>query len=67
MSTVAEIEAAITRLSSEELTALRDWFDEFDAEAWDRQFEKDALSGTLDAAIGDEVRKAWREGRCPEL
>jgi hypothetical protein len=49
MSSVPEIEAAISKLSREELTALRNWFQEFDAEAWDRQLE-------------DDVRAAWMSG-----
>ena len=67
LTTVADLQAAVAKLSDEEFAAFRGWFEEFDAEAWDRQFEKDALSGALDAAIGDEVRKAWREGRCAEM
>ncbi len=67
LTTLEEIEAAVAKLSNEQLSAFRNWFDGFDADAWDRQFEKDALSGALDAAIGDEVRKAWREGRCAEM
>jgi hypothetical protein len=47
MSTVTEIESAISKLSREELAAFRAWFEDFDAEAWDRQFEEDAKSGRL--------------------
>jgi hypothetical protein len=66
MSTVAEIEAAVIKLSNEELAAFRDWFNEFDADAWDRRFEKDALSGRLDA-LGEEALQDLREGRCTDL
>lgn len=48
-SRVLEIEDAIRRLTREDLTRFRDWFFEFDAEAWDRQFERDAEAGRLDA------------------
>ena len=48
MSTVKDIEAAVRKLSSQELSAFRAWFAEFDAEAWDRQFQKDAEAGHLD-------------------
>ena len=54
MSTVQEIEAAVRQLSREELGAFRDWFADFDAEAWDRQFEADAQAGRLDA-LADEA------------
>jgi hypothetical protein len=34
-------------LTAAELTAFRQWFTAFDAEAWDRQLERDSVSGTL--------------------
>lgn len=48
MNTITEIETAIRNLSSPDLAALRTWFDEFAAQAWDRQIEEDAASGRLD-------------------
>jgi hypothetical protein len=49
MSTVKEIESAISQLSRDDLSELRVWFTSFDADAWDRQIEQDAQSGRLDA------------------
>ena len=66
MGTVLEIESAISKLSREELSALRDWFKEFDAEAWDKQFEEDVQAGRLDA-LGDKALRDMREGRYTEL
>ncbi|MCE0521298.1 MAG: hypothetical protein LV480_00110 [Methylacidiphilales bacterium] len=66
MGTVLEIESAISKLSREELSALRAWFKEFDAEAWDRQFEEDVKAGRLDA-LADEALRDLREGRCTDL
>ncbi len=66
MSNVPEIEAAVKELSREELAKFRRWFQEFDAEAWDRQFEGDALSGKLDA-LADEALEDLRSGRCTDL
>ena len=66
MSTVAEIEAAIRKLADEDLVALRAWFAEFDASAWDRQFERDVADGRLDA-LADEALQDWRGGRCTDL
>ena len=61
MSTVKEIESAVSKLSRAELQSFRSWFQEFDAEAWDKQFEQDVRAGRLDAladeALGD-VRAA---------
>jgi hypothetical protein len=66
MSTVQEIETAISRLTPQEMTIFRDWFVKFDAEAWDRQFEKDVAAGHLDA-LADEAVRDLREGRTTEL
>ena len=66
MSTVTEIESAVSKLSREELAAFREWFQEFDADAWDRQFEDDALAGRLDT-MGKEAVGDLRAGRCTDL
>jgi hypothetical protein len=55
MLTVKEIETEVTRLSREELARFRAWFDEFDAQAWDRQFEIDASSGKLDLLANSAI------------
>ena len=41
MSSVNEIETAVSKLSRTELLAFRDWFSKFDAAAWGKQFEAD--------------------------
>ena len=66
MSAIHEIEAAVSKLSREELLAFRDWFSDFDATAWDRQFEKDVADGRLDT-LADEALRELREGRCRDL
>jgi hypothetical protein len=66
MSTVQEIESAVRNLSREELSAFRSWFVEFDAEAWDRQFEQDVVAGRLDT-LADEVLSDLHSGRCKDL
>ncbi len=48
MTTVHEIEKAVSELPSNELEQFRKWFDEFDAKVWDKQFENDVRSGKLD-------------------
>ncbi|MBV6340586.1 hypothetical protein [Candidatus Magnetobacterium casense] len=45
MMTLQEIERAITDLSEDDFAKLRNWFEELDAEIWDRQFEQDATPG----------------------
>jgi hypothetical protein len=63
MGTVKEIEEAVLRLSTAELAAFRQWFAEFDAEAWDRQLEADVAAGRLES-LGDEAIEDLRAGRC---
>jgi hypothetical protein len=66
MSAVQEIEEAICKLPPEDLAALRAWFAEFDAAAWDRQFEQDVAAGRLDK-LAEEALRDLREGRCTDL
>jgi hypothetical protein len=61
-----QIESAVARLSREELSAFRSWFADFDAAAWDRQFEKDVAAGRLDTR-DDEALRDLSEGRCTGL
>jgi len=49
MSRVEKIENQIKELSQDELTALREWFADFDADAWDRQMEANINAGRLDS------------------
>jgi hypothetical protein len=66
MSNLQEIEQAVSQLSSSELITFRNWFAEFDAEIWDRQFEEDVATGKLNA-LAEQARKHLREGRCTDL
>lgn len=66
MSTVQEIEAAVIKLSQDQLAAFRAWFLEFDADAWDRQLEADVAAGRLDG-LAEEALRDSREGRCTDL
>jgi hypothetical protein len=63
MRTVEEIERAIRQLPPGDLAAFRAWFAEFDAEAWDRDWEEDIQAGRLDD-LADEALNDLREGRC---
>jgi hypothetical protein len=66
MSTVAEIERAIERLTPEELRAFRAWFAEREAAEWDRQFEADVAGGRLDG-LAEEGLRELRQGECKDL
>ena len=66
MSTVQEIERAVSQLSLEELTTFRVWFSEFDAEVWDRQFEEDVAEGRLNS-LAERALQHLKAGRCTDL
>ena len=51
MSTLTEIQQAITRLPALEQRRLARWFEEELEEAWDAQIEKDVKAGRLDDVI----------------
>lgn len=48
MTKLEALEEEIKKLSPEELAKLREWLLERDADAWDREIERDAESGKLD-------------------
>lgn len=50
MSTVQELEIAVSQLSPSELLQFSAWFEEFVADQWDKKIEADILAGRLDAA-----------------
>ncbi|MGQ9632039.1 MAG: hypothetical protein ACUVXI_17255 [bacterium] len=60
------IEQAVTQLSKEELARFREWFEKFDAQAWDEQFEADVASGKLDG-LAEQAIADFHAGKCKEL
>lgn len=66
MGTVEDISKAVRRLSQAELTQFRAWFAEFDAAAWDDQFDKDVEAGRLDS-LAEEALEDLDRGRCTDL
>jgi hypothetical protein len=66
MSKVETIEEAIRTLSREEWAALRRWFLEYDADAWDREIEADVAAGRLDG-LADAALEAHRAGKTTAL
>ena len=66
MSTVEQAESTVSQLSAEEMRQFREWFEQFDADLWDREFEEDVASGKLDE-LADRAIQDFRAGRCKEL
>jgi hypothetical protein len=66
MSQVDKIQSQIRNLSSSDLAAFREWFAEFDASAWDRQFAADVEAGKSDSLSGQALHD-HAAGRSREL
>jgi len=62
MSRVERIEGEVMNLTSDELRAFRDWFEQFDAEMWDEQIESDANNGKLQS-LAERALKDHEAGR----
>ena len=61
-----ELESAVSQLPPIELTAFASWFEEYLADAWDRQIEEDVKAGRLDEA-GRRADAEFEAGRCKPL
>ena len=66
MTRVQALEQEIERLSPEELAEIRMWLDEREAEAWDREIERDAASGKLDKLFEKSISD-HRAGKSREI
>lgn len=61
MSTVKQIESAITQLEPSEVHAVADWLQEYREELWDKQIAADARAGKLDPLI-QKAKADYRAG-----
>jgi hypothetical protein len=66
MSTVEEIEKAISKLPPNDLARFRAWFEEFEATRFDSKIERDAAAGKLDG-LAEQALTDFRNGRTREL
>ena len=66
MRAIRGIQSAVRQLSPEELSRFREWFAEFDAKVWAKQFEDDVRSGRLDQ-LAKQATADFRAGKCREL
>ncbi len=66
MTTLTEIERAVTSLSRKDFNKFRDWFSALDQKEWDREFEKDAQKGLLDD-LANEALADFNAGACKKL
>ena len=66
MSTIQEIEAAITKLSQKDYSQIRNWFFDYDNDLWDKQIEEDAKSGRLNKLL-EQVEDDITRGKVKPL
>ena len=64
-ASVPEIEQAISQLAAEKLSRFAEWFEEFMADEWDKQIERDVAAGKFDKMNARRMRiKAGRYSVC---
>jgi uncharacterized membrane protein len=66
MSTVEEIETAISQLAPSDYEKFRQWLTEYDNRLWDKEMEEDARAGRFDA-LAKEALDDLKNGRCADL
>ena len=66
MSSIKEIEHAVSKLTAEDLVKFRAWYEEFDAEIWDKEFEEDVKFGKLDV-ISEKAIEDFNNGKYKEI
>jgi hypothetical protein len=66
MSTLEDIEKALSELPADQLAEFRAWFEAFDAARFDEKIERDAKAGRLDG-LAEQALADFRAGRAREL
>jgi hypothetical protein len=66
MTTLEDIEKAVTQLPADQLAKFRAWFEEFEAARFDRRIERDAKAGRLDK-LAEQALADFRAGRARNL
>jgi hypothetical protein len=61
-----QLEMAVAQLPETDLTAFAQWFEEFLADAWDRQIEADLKAGKLNKAMR-QADEEFEAGLCKPL
>jgi hypothetical protein len=66
MTTLEDIEKAVTELPADQLAKFRAWFEEFEVVRFDKRIERDAKAGRLDR-LAEQALADFRAGRVREL
>jgi hypothetical protein len=63
---IEDLEKAVAGLPPDQYAQFRAWFEEFEADCFDRKIERDAKAGKLDP-FADQAIDDLRKGRAREL
>lgn len=63
---ITEIKTIVSQLPPADLAEFAEWFEELQADAWDRQIEADVEAGRFDA-LRQRVREQREAGLCRPL
>jgi len=66
MTTLEDIEKALTELPADQLAEFRAWFEAFEAARFDERIDRDAKAGRLDR-LAEQALADFRAGRAREL
>jgi len=66
MTTVERLEEQVKSLSPDDLSEFRRWFFDWDNDEWDRQIERDAKAGKLDA-LASAALAEYQAGQAREI
>lgn len=66
MNLLEQIQAKIYELSREERMRLREWFDEFDGDSWDKDLDEHVKEKKLDSAA-EKAKQSFSDGKFTDL
>jgi hypothetical protein len=66
MTTLEDIERAVTELTADQLAKFRAWFEEFEAARFDQKIERDVKTGRLER-LAEQALGDFHAGRAREL
>jgi len=66
MTKTEKLEQEIKKLNPNELSAFREWFQNYDSEVWDNQIEDDIKKGKLEQ-LANKAIEEHKSGRTKEI
>ena len=66
MNLLEQIQSKIYELTKEERARLREWFDEFDGDSWDKDFDEHVKEKKL-SGEAEKAAKNFSDGKFTEL